>query len=233
MKITFSELLPKLILPLALAACSSDPEEPKETNPWSGKTYLLDLEVRDWSEPRGIGADIDPFVPTFMLRADGDDPEVFGVMTGTLDLMGAQDTCTKTAVLDATASPPSSVIGPSEFAIHIQHTDEPIAVNGVIHGLTLTDVLPNGGAISEIGTLEGMMDFRQIYHLFTLIENATPESVCTVLEDTYEVPCTACPGDEEPFCLTIKATGIGAVPTDMVIEPVDTVEPSCEMIPPP
>ena len=233
MKITFSELLPKFTLALALAACSSDPNEPADpTNPWSGKTYLLDTEVRDWSEPRGIGQDVDPFVPTFMLRVDGEEPEVFGVTAGTLDVMGAQDTCTKTRVLDATASPPSAVIGPSEFTIHLEDVDEGIAVHGVIHDLTLTNVLPNGDVISEEGTLEGMMDFRELYHLFTLIENATPESVCSVLFDTYEVPCSACPGDDEPFCLTIKATGIGAVPTDMVIEPVETTDPSCVMLPP-
>ena len=106
-------------------------------------------------------------------------------------------------------------------------------MNGVIYDLTLTDVLPNGDTISTTGTLEGMMDFRQLYHLFTLIENPTPQTVCDVLFDTYDVACVACPTDGEPFCLTVKATRIGAVPTDMDIEPVDTVEPSCEMIPEP
>jgi hypothetical protein len=237
MKTSLSELLPKLTLSLALslAACSSDPDEPKgpTTNPWNGKTYLLDLEVRDWSEPRGIGADIDPFVPVFMLRVDGEDPEVFPVTAGTLNVAGTQDTCTETAVLNATGSPPSAVVGPSKFAVHLEDVDDGIAVSGVIHDLTLTDVFPNGKAISEIGTLQGMMDFRHIYPLFTLIEDATPERVCEVLLGELDVACEPCPDDGEPFCLTVKATGIGAVPTDMVIEPIETTDPSCVMIPEP
>jgi hypothetical protein len=235
MKTIFSALLPKLTLAVAftLAACSSDPdEEPKEptTNPWNGKTYLLDLQERDWAEPRGIGRDVDPFVPTFMLRVDSDARDAFPVTVGTLDLTGAQDACTKTAVLDATASPPSAVIGPSAFGIHLEDEDDGIAVNGVIHNLVLTDVLPNGDAISEIGTLEGMMDFRELYHLFTLIDDPTPERVCQVLFDELDVPCEPCP-DAEPFCLTVMANRIGAVPTDMVIEPITTTDESCVMIP--
>ena len=229
MKTTSSELLGKLTFPLllALAACGEEPE----TNPWSGKTYLLDTELRNWSEPRGIGQDVDPFVPTFMLRVDGDKPEVFAVMTGTLDATGVQDTCNKTVVLDATATPPSTVIGPSEFTVHLKHHKEPIQVHGVIHDLVLTDVLPNGNRISEEGTLEGTMDFRELYYLFDLIEDATPQRVCDVLAMSYEgVECTACP-DGEPLCLRVKATGLGAVPTDMVIEPIETTDPSCVMLP--
>jgi hypothetical protein len=236
MKSILSELLKKtsLALALTLAACSSDPEEgPTEptTNPWNGKTYLLDLEVRDWSEPRGIGADIDPFVPTFMLRVDGEDPEVFPVTAGTLGLDGTQDTCTKTSSFAATASPPSATIGASEFTVHLEDEDDGIALNGIIYNLTLTDVLPDGDVISEEGTLEGTMDFRNIYQLFTLIDDPTPERVCSVLLEELAVECVACPTDGEPFCLTVKASRIGAVPTDMVIEPIETTDPSCVMIP--
>jgi hypothetical protein len=230
MKNTSSELLRNLFLPLglALSACG---EDPPETNPRNGKTYLLDTELRDWSEPRGIGQDVDPFVPTFMLRVDGDKPEVFSVMTGTLDAMGAQDTCNETAVIDATANPPSNVIGPSAFTVHLEHHREPIAVRGVIHDLVLTDVLPNGNRISEEGTLEGTMDFRELYHLFDLIEEPTPARVCDVLAMNYAgVECIGCP-DGEPFCLRVKAIGLGAVPTDMVIEPIETTDPSCVMLP--
>jgi hypothetical protein len=97
----------------------------------------------------------------------------------------------------------------------------------MIHDLTITDVLPDGDTLSVTGELRGTMDFRELYPLFTLLENPTPVTVCDAFEMTYLAPCVPCPNDGEPFCLSVMANTLGAVPTDGAIEPVDAVDPSC------
>ncbi len=230
------KFLPLCLAPLAAlsTACSSEAEPGNEpdpapaTNPWNGQTYMLDVTERDWSEPRGIGSEIDLFVPNFLLKIEGESPDTFNVMVATAKADGSQDTCNLTSMVSAAKNTDGAVaIGPTEFPLHIQHVDEPdIAVDGPIYDFTITNVLPNGGATSDMGELVATMDFRDIYRLFTLIVNPTPDSVCSALGDSYE-PCAPCPNDGEPYCLTVKAIYLGATPTTTVIEPIAQLDPSC------
>jgi hypothetical protein len=234
-KRSFSLEFPKLLLPFVLAlatGCSSespnpDPEPAPPTNPWNGQTYLLDVAARNWAEPRGIGQEIDDFVPNFLFRVDGESPDSFRVTMATAHEDGMQDACNKTSELDATATLPDTMIGPAEFPLHIQHVNEPIAVDGTIYNFTIKDVLPDGDTLSTTGELTATMDFRELYPLFTLLVDPTPESVCSAFEMSYSAPCEPCPNDGEAFCLTVKANTLGAVPYDGTIEPVDSVDPSC------
>ena len=125
------------------------------------------------------------------------------------------------------------MIGPSEYSLFIQHVTEPVAVQGTIYDLALKDVLPNAdGTPSEVGELAATMDFRELYPLFTLIIDPTPEKVCTQLESSFSAPCIACPNDGEPFCLTVKANSLGATPAGSAIEPIDSVDdPVCTPTP--
>jgi hypothetical protein len=227
----FSLEVSSFFLPVVLGLVTACGEP--ETNPWHGKTYLLDITSRNWAEPRGIGQDIDDFVPNFLLRVDGDAPDAFDVTLGTADATGVQDGCNMTSVLGATASPPGVTIGPDRFPLHVQHVDEPIAVDGTIYDLTIKDVLPDGDAPSVNGELTATMDFRELYPLFTLLVDPTPETVCAAFEMTYTTTCAPCPNDGEPFCLTVKANTLGAVPSDSAIEPVAAVDPSCTPTPEP
>jgi hypothetical protein len=199
----------------------------EEENPWNGTTYLLDIQSQDWSEPRGIGSEIDAFVPSFLLRVDGDAPDAFDVTIGTADAAGEQDTCNPTNAFGATASPPAMTLGPTQYSLFIQHTDEPVAVEGTIYDLTIKDVLPDGDTPSSVGEFSATMDFRELYPLFTLIVDPTPDKVCTLLEDSYSSACAPCPNDDEPYCLTVKAIGLGATPWSGAMEPVDAIDPSC------
>jgi hypothetical protein len=207
----------------ATAGCTSE-----EANAWSENTYVLDIASENWYEPRGIGGDIDDFVPRFLLHADSGAPEDFGVTVAPGKETGEQDLCSATRVLRATSSPPSSTLGPSEYSLFIQHVSEPVSVVGTVYDLTMKNVLPDGDRISEVGEFSATMDFRDLYPLFTLIVNPTPEAVCTTLEDSYGVPCTACPNDGGPYCLTVKANGLGATPTSTALAPVgDVTDPAC------
>lgn len=230
---TSAPLLALLFLTSTGCSDSGDPPavEAEPANPWNGRTYYLEIPRTHWSEPRGIGSDISEYVPGFLLRVEGEEPESFQVMMGPANAEGAQNTCTMTSHVSGTAELPGAAIGPSEFPLHIQHVRDPIVADGTVYGLTITNALPDGNTISEIGEFVGTMDFRQIYQLFTAIINVTPEAVCTTLMQQYGTGCAACPTDQEPYCLTVKAIDLGAVPYDEELEPIDAVDPSC--VPPP
>jgi hypothetical protein len=214
-----------LALP-ALCVLASACSAAEETNPWSDETYVLDIDAADWAEPRGIGKGIDDFVPTFLLRVHGDDPNAFDVTLGT-QKDGAQDPCNMTSVAGATARPPRSTIGPSRVSLFIQNASDGAGVQGTIYDLTIKNVLPDGDEPANSGELTATLDFRELYPLVTTLIMPTPASVCASFEDTYFAPCMPCPNDGDPFCLTVRATYLGAVPTDTPIEPIDSVDPSC------
>ena len=228
--------LPTTLL-LALATGCSSPETESEpappTNQWNGQTYLLDVTEVQWSEPRGIGKEIDLFVPNFLMRIEGESPDSFDVFMATAKADGTQDMCNLTRTLTANGSAPGAVIGPDEFPLHIEHADEEIemTVDGLVYDFTFTDTLPNGNTMSTSGELTATMDFRDLYELFTLLIDPTPESVCVALEESYGKPCAPCPNDGQPYCLTIKAIELGAVPSSTEIEPVSELDPSCTIPP--
>lgn len=209
-------------LTLVTVGCAAN----EATNPWSNKTYLLDIDSVDWAEPRGIGKGIDDFVPSFLLHVSGDDPNAFDVTLGIVK-DGAQDRCNRTSVVGATASPPRSTIGPSQVPLFIQHASDPSAVEGTIYDLTIENVLPNGDEPADSGKLSATLDFRELYPLVTVLIQPTPDSVCASFEKTYAAPCAPCPSDGEPYCLTVAATYLGATPTDTPVEAIDAVDPSC------
>ena len=219
---------PLLLVLFALSTgCSA---EKPETNPWHGRTYWLEIPRVNWSEPRGIGSDIGDYVPGFLLKVQGDAPDTFEVMMGAATADGGQNTCNPTGKVSGSAELPGGAIGPSEFPMHIRHVRDPIVADGTVYNLTITNALPNGDS-TPIGEFVGTMDFRQIYQLFTAIINVTPEACCTTLEMTYSRTCEPCPSDQEPYCLTVKAIDLIAVPYDAELEPIDAVDPSC--LPPP
>lgn len=197
-------------------ACSAEPEPAAEES----EIYLLDVTEQDWAEPRGIGSEIDAFVPNFLMQKVSETDTTVDFLVATADAEGKQDPCNKTAMITATKGPDFVTIGPTEFPLHIQHVDEPIAVNGMIYGFSISNVLPKGNTLSEEGELVATMDFRDIYPLFTLIINPTPDSVCTALEESFG-SCQPCPNDQGPYCLTVKAIYLGAAKRAGKITPVD------------
>jgi hypothetical protein len=215
--------------PLALlaAACGTpdDTEEPSTTGPtpgvapgvepgaaqgaaWVGKTYLLRTSAGSWTIPRGIGQDIGPYVPGFLIRVDSADGTDVGVTIGTVPPeagMDVQNACTATqAVAAQSAMAPGISIGPIDFVTHL--TNEEYAVNAHIRGLSFVNVLPGG----TDGTLTATLDFREIVNLTLLINPPNPDSACTALLDARDAPCVACPHDGAPYCLTIVAEPVEA-----------------------
>ena len=219
-----------LLLGVSLSAvgCGSDEGDPSsKPDAWIGNTYVLEVPEAKWTEPPGIGVEISGFVPQFLVQVQGASGSDVEVLLGT-GSMAEQESCGPTQTVTASSSYPSMQIGPVDHPIYVRHATEDIEVAATAYDLTLTDVLPGGG--SATGELVATMDMRELYPLFTLLITPTPETVCTALSmSSAMVPCEYC-GDGEPFCLTIKAEGVVAEPSDLTVQPIDAgaLDASCQ-----
>src|SRR5688572_4397323 len=55
------------------------------TNPWDGKTYLVEMKNCYWTEPRGeVVLDFAPYVPGFLLEVSGASTSSYDVKVATL-----------------------------------------------------------------------------------------------------------------------------------------------------
>jgi hypothetical protein len=221
-----------MTLPLAGCGGGDDDAAPgSETSPWAGKKYLLNL-AGEWTVPRGIGKDIDAFVPSFMLAVSGETAADLTMLIGAAaadatPANAVQNLCGPTQKVSFSGSSyPKSVVTPADMRVHIKNTPssgEPVQATGSVYGFTLTDVLPPAGSTTTAGKFKASMDFRELYKLFTALgPTVSPDGVCEGLKDQYTpvgcetdpscwVACGPCPNDSAPYCLTVEAEDVGAV----------------------
>jgi hypothetical protein len=207
-------------------ACGGDEGNEVGAPSFAGKTYLLNVPATSWTD--GRGGDIGPYVPQFVMTIEGREGDYNVLMGAARD--GKQEMCNPTTEVSvASDSYPGFVLGPTDFPLYIRHQDQPIAVESTIYELTIRDTLPEGNATTDEGELTGVMDFREVYPLFTqILPEPTPERVCYTLIEADVGECEACPSDGEEFCLTVKAIYLGAQEaSSFTIEPVSDVDASC------
>lgn len=224
----FACALTLCFLSLPLVGCSSGDDDDGNTNQtanaWAGKTYLLTVPKSKWTIPRGIGQDIDGYVPSFILKVDASGTSV---LVGTAEPNATpenavQDVCSPTSSFDFTASYPKMQLGPLAMRVHILNPaensgEDNVQETGDVYNLTMTDVLPNGSTPSTTGVFTATMDFTQLAPLFTALGGgANKDAVCEELGKAYgDYPggmCAACPTSEaQPYCLTIQGEQVGAV----------------------
>ena len=212
-----------LLFGVVAVGCGS---ESSDEPPWVGRTYLLDIPANNWTEPQGVGSEIGMFVPQFLIAVEGSAEGELDVVVGTAEA-GEQSECNPTTnVSMATSDFPEVQVGPFEFTAVITGLEEnTLAAN--IHDLTFTNVLPEAGDPPDEGEVLATVDSRELFPLFTLITNPTPERVCAAL-DSFEAMCEACPTDGEEFCLTLRAQAVGASEfATGTIERIDEVDESC------
>jgi hypothetical protein len=220
----YARMLALTAVAFSLSACGGDDgEESPEGSSLQGKTFILTIPRNNWTEPRDVGRDIGDFVPQFAI-------EVVSASSGSLTVNlgtareAVQDTCNVTQPVSGT----SSQLGPVNFPIHLVHTNGEVKVNATAYNLTISNVLP-GDSPATTGQLTTTMDMRELYPMFTLIPDPTPDSVCmalTMIEET----CEPCPEDGATYCLSIKAERAGAVEAPgFSLEPVsaDSLSPDC------
>jgi hypothetical protein len=211
-----------------------------QTSPWSGHTYLLSIAQRDWTTPRGIGTDLFGVAPAFILKVTGTGNNLTATVAtapGTYTdpanpdkplpvtpAQAMQEPCGPTTNIPFSAAGyPMGTIGPTQVKLFVRNAGAtpPQQITGDVYDLKFTNILPNGSTPSTTGTLEATMDFRQLYILFaSLGPTRDKDSVCKAFSDAYtssecveescKVKCGPCP-DGQPYCLAVKAEGIGAV----------------------
>jgi hypothetical protein len=239
-----------LSMTLPLGGCSSgdddDAAPPDDTSPWAGKKYLLNMQG-EWTKPRGIGKDIDDFVPAFMLEVSGTSADALTMTIGAAQsdatvATAVQNLCGPTYTVSFSGSDyPKSQIDPATMRVHIKNTPssgETVQATGNVYGFSMTDVLPPAGGTATTGKFKATMDFRELYKLFTALgPTVSPDGVCEGLYDQYTpmgceedpscwVKCHACP-DGEPYCLTVEAEDISAeeAPNLNIVEVTEASRP--------
>jgi hypothetical protein len=183
-------------------------------------TYLLSVDESQWSEPRGLGQDINNVMPTFLLSVKGSTVTLATAPKGSTATSVTQDTCTPTTTVSLTGSGANTMIGPAEMRVHLVNETNPdkrVQVTAKVHALAFTNVLPSGGKVATDGELTATVDFRDLAPLFTVLGDPTPDAVCSALEgQSNTAKCAACPDDGAPYCLTAKAITLGAEATSGV-----------------
>lgn len=201
---------------------------------WVGKTFLLAVPERNWSEPDQIGAQIAEYVPEFLIKVNSVEGETAKVTLGTAK-DGQQTLCRPTVDADATVSYPSIAIGPVDLPVFLENpvtAEDPaddVTVKATVTGLTLKDVLPQGSTAAATSELTATMDFREVYPMFTQLgDTRTADSTCDALNTELQVPCATCPSGGD-YCLTLKAVRIAAQESAMGLEPVaaESTDPTC------
>jgi hypothetical protein len=238
-----------MTLPLAGCGGGDDDAAPVDTaSPWAGKKYFVNMRT-EWTVPRGIGREIDNFVPSFLLDVSGTSADALSVTIGAAQADATADTavqnlCGPTTKASFSGSDyPKSVIAPTDMRVYIKNTPEtgdPVQATGSVFGFTLTDVLPGPDATVKPGKFKASMDFRELYRLFTALgPTVSPDGVCEDLYGQFTpegceedpecwVKCQPCANDGAPYCLTIEAEDFVAVeaPNLSIVEVTETSRPA-------
>jgi hypothetical protein len=220
-----------LVFPLVasfVGGCgSSDSASSKD---WIGKTFLIDtpnLPPGYWVQPKGFGADIGAYVPQFLIGVEagtGSDLNIALATTLGSPNPNAQDTCVATTQVTASgAGYPGIDIKAASFPMRIYDVEKNTYVAGIAHNLELTNVLP-GNQDPASASLVATVDVQDLYSLFHLIPNATPDNVCSTFQ-SQNVPCEVCPHNGQAYCLTLKAVQVSAIPASTPIQKVTS--PNC------
>lgn len=204
-----------LLLPL-LTACGGDDggggDEPGGS--FAGQTYLLVIGAGDFGPGIGTELNIDA-VPEFALKVDGSGT-TYDVTIGTGYTpdggVWAQDMCNPTTHVPATSNPyPGFSLGPVELPIYLKHPVQDASARATAHQFTMTNVLLPEGMTEGSGTLSAILDAREIYPVFPQLGvGADADKMCEYLVNNNIDTCMPCPGDSQPYCLTLTASYLGA-----------------------
>lgn len=210
-----------------LLGCGSDEAE---SNPWAGNTYLLQVAQNNWFKPRALANDslVNDIVPDFLIGVAAGSNGALKVTLATSN--GTQDLCNPTTEVSASnANQPKSLIAADAFPMRMSQPDASVFANATIRDFSLTDILP-GVSPAKSGSLSAEVDVRDVYTLFTLIPDASKDSVCASLAQVG-APCAPCSSDGEAYCLTLEAVDLEAQRVPQSIVPIASgqLDSSCDL----
>lgn len=172
----------------------------------NNRVYTLDLQAEDVRIviPEGVGSVLESYldVTLFIQVADANSStlSMFGAVAD--DAGTAQDYCSPTLdfpTAEFTAAPYFEV-GPQTTTISV--ADYTVTIEDLyISGTFATDGSYWGG-----GVLSGSVDTRPLVDLVE--EGGEDGAICEIVAG-FGVACETCPADGQPYCLSIKAVGLG------------------------
>ena len=190
--------------------------------------YKIDLASARFLEPEGIGSVLGQLLEQNILvgvvTATDTDVEMIGAISvaGTTD----QDMCNPTIPF-----PPADFANP-HFQVGPETTT--ISAGGVdvtIEDLSIGGDFASDGSYFGGGTLGGTVDTRPLAPLLDTSGEGGDSYVCDLVADLEYAECVPCPGDGEPYCLTLSvdqiiATDIGVGLVELSEEDV-AANPDC------
>jgi hypothetical protein len=224
------------LFPLALAGmmisagCGASGSEGNTANTWVGHTYFVTPAdpYTYLTKPASstVAKKLANFVPNFLLKVnDASDDKVAITVAPAKKQTDSpeQDLCNTTVDVEATTSSyPSIQIGPTEIPLYITSTPSgkpPITGRITVREFSLTDLLPNGSAVSESGRFSALVDAREANTLVTIEEGLSGEELCLILQDEFATECVPCP-DSQVLCMLFEAEEIGAIRTETKVKPM-------------
>lgn len=172
-----------------------------------GKTYIVEIPQENWTQPAGVGSEIGGYVPYFAFEITNVTGTDLEILLGTADGQ-AQDMCNKTMkVTGVVDDNPHFKIGPMDFEAIVEGDEKNVIAT--VHDMVLQGQFTNQGAAFKRGTFNGVVDFRDIYELFTLLENPTPDSICTTAP-SFGFQCEECFFDQQTYCISLMAENFKA-----------------------
>lgn len=164
-----------------------------------GQTYDLDLGTAEFTAPPKVGGIFSQYIADVSVMLE---IQVIDVDAGTVVvLLGSPPA-------DATTGSwqnPYFVVGPADFTMEVE--GYPFGWTGIeLDGCFTVD-----GSAIEAMTLSGTLDTRA---LDDLIDPGAEEGAACELLASLEIECEPCPGDGDPYCLTVDAQHLRAERVD-------------------
>lgn len=178
----------------------------------AGRTYRLDLGGARWVAPQGLGALIAQFLTEPILLgvvyADDERIDLLGAPSQVDDLGGVTQADAPTwdfPIADFSIAEPTFETGADRIALLVQQDGAeaviPVTDFAVSGTLSPDGTRFGGGALSGIGDTRG----------FSGALLGSESFICDLAETSFQLSCSPCPDDGEPFCLVIEGQDLAGV----------------------
>jgi hypothetical protein len=212
----------------ALTACGGS-DAPNPLANWTGKTFLLDtpaIKSSNWRDPKGAGDALSEFVPQLLIGVEAGTGDSLKITLSTA-LSNEQDECNPTT--EATVSGvkyPELLISAASFPIRVADADPSRAkvVASTAHNVSVKNVLPGTTADTPTSELIATLDVSELYPLAYRVPNASKETVCQTFKEEMDKDCEACPHNNEPWCITVRAVQVAATSFDKPLKKISSSE---------
>ena len=196
-----------------------------------GKKYIFDIPSANWSEPPEFGDEIVKVQPllAFEIVAIDEAHLTFDAFMGAAK-DGVQDMCNTTATVQGVITDeeePSFILGPMNAQDIVFVGPESKALSAS-HDILITGKFVGDSAELVSGSLEALLDAREIYPLFYETDAASGEALCEMMAE-WELPCEECTFDPGvDLCIYFEAEDftISEMP-DLVLTEITEIAESC------